>query len=119
MNSAPRLRNALNAPPLTAAGREEVRANTYASTVAYAGSKDRLRRTPISGRHLDAKLWGSRVMLALLLGTVSLLHAAVGQAGRTSFLALMAFDAEHCGIVLLDHFNRCRRSSSRQANARI
>jgi uncharacterized protein len=30
-------------------------------------------------------------MLAVLLGTVSLLYATVGQAGGTAFLALMAF----------------------------
>jgi uncharacterized protein len=38
--------------------------------------------------------WASKVlanMLALLFGAISLLYATVGQAGRTSFLALMAF----------------------------
>jgi uncharacterized membrane protein YfcA len=33
----------------------------------------------------------SQIMLALLFGAISLLYATVGQAGGTSFLALMAF----------------------------
>ena len=33
----------------------------------------------------------SQIMLALLFGAISLFYATVGQAGGTSFLALMAF----------------------------
>jgi uncharacterized protein len=37
------------------------------------------------------RVGSSQIMLALLFGAISLLYATVGQAGGTSFLALMAF----------------------------
>lgn len=57
----------------------------------FAGSPDAAK--PVETRHSFLFAIGTRSLLALLFGVISLLYATVGQAGGTAFLALMAFAA--------------------------